>query len=551
MEPFSAVEFLGALAVFIYGIRLSRIGVQLFAGNRLQSLISSLTDNRFAGLGVGVIVTLILQSSTATTVMLVSFAATGAITLPQAMGVILGSDIGTALVVILLSVKKISEIALLILVVGVALDILSQRKRTRYLSMMLLGFGFVFFGMHLMILATSPLRGNHLLVEIFEALAQNPAYAFCAAVVFTALVQNSATTLGLCIALAFSNLISLPDAVPLVLGANVGTCASSLLNSFGGGTSARRVALSHLLFKLSGAIIAMFFLVPITKLLADFFSYSSALGTNPAAQIAFTHVGFNLCLSILFLPFINQGAWLVRKLVPEPFHSGEEIFGPKYLDPKSLETPALAFANARREILRMAEIGLEMFVKTIAVFERDDHDLLSYVEEQDDKVDILDRATKFFLAKISQETLTSEQARMQLNLVAITSDLEEICDVVNKNVLELAEKKIQKGRHFSIDGWNEIKDVHAKIVENYGLMLSSLTSKDETIARKVMRHEKHLAVLEDRYREAHLLRLHKGLKETIETSSIHLDLLANFRRINSKLTAIVRTTIPVSESRGR
>jgi phosphate:Na+ symporter len=547
MAPFSALAFLGAMAIFMYGIRLSRIGVQLFAGDRLRPLISSLTDNRLSALVVGILTTLILQSSTATTVMLVGFAATGAITLAQAMGVLLGADIGTTFVVLLFSVKHIADYALLLLVVGVVLDISSRRKKTRYLSMIILGFGFVFFGMKLMVQATVPLQQSPLVSQVFEAFAATPLYAFFAAAAFTALVQNSATTIGIAIALAFSGLLGLPEALPIVIGANVGTCAGSLLNSVGHGVAARRVAVAHLLIKSAGASLAMAFLPRFVALIDWISTFVPSLGQNPAPQTALGHLTFNVLLSLLFLPFITQGAWLVRKLVPEPFRAEDKPFGPKYLDAKSLETPPLAFSNARREILRMAEIASEMFAQTLTVFEKNDRELMSYIEEQDDKVDVLDRSIKFYLAKISQETLTSDQARIQLNLVGMTSDLEEICDIINKNVLELAEKKIQKDRQFSAEGWEEIREFHAKVLENFHLALAYLAAEDEVIARKMARHERHLAVLEDKYRQAHLLRLHKGLKETIETSSIHLDLLANFRRINTKLTAIVKAALPKKE----
>ncbi|MBI3541367.1 MAG: Na/Pi cotransporter family protein, partial [Deltaproteobacteria bacterium] len=507
-------------------------------------LISTLTRNRLQAVITGILVTLILQSSTATIVMLVGFASSGAITLSQAMGVILGADIGTTLVVILLSVKKIADYSLLLLIVGVVVDIFAERKRTRYVSMVLLGFGFVFFGMQLMVHVTSPLKESHLLAEIFSLLRDNPFYAFVASAIITSLVQNSATTLGLTIALAFSGLIGITEAIPLVLGANVGTCASSFLASINKGAMARQVAVSHLFFKLTGALIVMIFLEPVATFTESFLSHYPSLQPQVALQVALIHVGFNLLLSLFFLPFITQGAWAMKKVVPDPPESEGKPFGQKYLDPKALETPALAFANAKLALIRMAEIAGDMFRQTIAVFERDDNDLMAFIEDQDDRVDILDREVKFYLAKISQEHLTPEQARMQLNLVAITSDLEEICDVINKNILELAAKKINKGRHFSAEGWKEIVDVHDKVAENFQLMLSTLTSEDEILARKINRHEKHLAQVEDHYREAHLQRLHKGMREAIETSSIHLDLLSNFRRINSKLTAIVKAAHP-------
>jgi phosphate:Na+ symporter len=414
--------------------------------------------------------------------------------------------------------------------------------------MIILGFGFVFFGMKLMVQTTAPLQQSHLLTEIFAVLGANPLYAFFAAAVFTALVQNSATTLGIAIALAFSGLLGLAETLPIVLGANVGTCAGSILHAVGGGPGARRVAAAHLLFKLTGAAIALALLPQFLDLIASIASRMPAFQGNAAAQTALSHLVFNLALSVFFLPFITQGAWAVRKLIPEPYQGEHKPFGPKYLDSKSLETPPLAFSNTRREILRMAEIASEMFARTITVFENNDRELMSYIEEEDDKVDVLDRSIKMYLAQISQETLTSDQARIQLNLVAMTSDLEEICDIINKNVLELAEKKIQKDRQFSEEGWKEIQGFHARVLENFHLALAYLAAEDQTIARKMARHERNLAVLEDKYREAHLLRLHKGLKETIETSSIHLDLLANFRRINTKLTAIVKAALPKKEN---
>ncbi|QQR79472.1 MAG: Na/Pi cotransporter family protein [Deltaproteobacteria bacterium] len=538
---FSIIAFLGAMAIFLYGIKLSRVGVQLLVGNRLKDLISTITQNRITALITGMVTTLILQSSTATTVMLVGFARSGVITLTQAMGVILGADIGTTFVVILFSIKEISEYALLLLVAGIILDFFRSKKAT-YLGMIFLGFGFVFFGMKLMIHSTMVLKDSHLILEIFSAFISTPATSFFLALLFTAAVQNSATTLGLSIALAFSGLLNLHSALPIVLGANVGTCFSSVLNSIGGGIEARRVALAHLFFKVTGAVIVMlfypFFLSQLDWMELQF----PQLLNNPSTGIAFMHVIFNMGLSVTFLPFIHQGGWLIQKILPESLNKTDRPFSSIYLNENSLSTPALAFANAKREILRMAEIALNMFQETITVFEKNDADLIVNVEVKDDKIDILDREIKFYLAKISQENLSQEQARMQLNLVSITCDLEEICDVINKNILELAAKKISKARHFSAEGWKEIVEMHAKVLENFQLAISIFTTEDKGLAQQMLRHEKHMTFMEDKYRESHLHRLHQGLKETLKTSSIHLDLLSNFHRINAKLTSIVRAT---------
>ncbi|MBI2083446.1 MAG: Na/Pi cotransporter family protein [Deltaproteobacteria bacterium] len=548
MEAFSGLAFLGAIAIFIYGIRQSRAGLQLLAGNQLRSIISSLTENRFSSLLTGIVVTFILQSSAATTVMLVGLSANATISLIQAMGVILGADIGSTFVVVLLSLRGVADYALILLILGVLIDLFSKSKKTRYISMLFVGFGLVFFGMQLMIRTTSPLRESHLLQEIFSLLTLRPWYTFIGAVLFTAFAQNAATTLGLSIAMAFSGLIDLSQAIPIVLGANVGTCMPSLLASVGSTRPAKQVALSHLVFKTTGAMICMVFVTHLHSFFAKGSFWLHGVNTNIAIQIALAHLLFNLILSLSFLPFIKQGAWVVRKLIPEPLVPQDEIFRPKYLELRALETPVLAFANVKREILRMAEIACEMYQNVLKVFETDDLDLIKYIEDQDDKVDLLDREIKLFLAKISQESLTPEQANMQLSLLAIVSDLEEIGDIINKNILELAQKKIIKNRHFSKEGWQEICDFHSKVSENFQIAISTITTEDETLARKVARHEKRLVEIEAKYREAHLQRLHRGLKETIETSSIHLDLLSNFRRVNTKLYAIVRAALPDRES---
>lgn len=515
----------------------------MLAGDRLRSLVGSLTNNRLMAVGVGTVVTLILQSSTATTVMLVGFATTGAITLTQAMGVILGADIGTTFVVILLTLKQISDYALLMLIAGVLMEIISSRAKTRNISMVLLGFGFVFFGMQLLVRVTSPLRDNPLLSQIFAVLADHPFYALVAAMIFTGLVQNSATTLGLAIALSLGGLLQFREAVPIVLGANIGTCTGSLLHCLGGHPSARRVALSHLLFKLSGVFLALIFLNPFTSLIGRIAEHLSRLyPVSAAGQIALTHVVFNFLLSLFFLPLIPLGARFIQKIVPEPFRPEEQAFGPKYLDPSVLETPALAFANTKRELLRMAEIAFEMLRNALLYFKNGDSELKEYIEDQDDKVDILDRDIKMYLARLSQESLNPEQARLQLNLVAMTTDLEEVCDIINKNILDTAIKRLKRGQKFSSEGETEIVEMHSKVLENFQLAICAVTMEDEALARKVIRHDKDLIELEDRCRESHLYRLHKGMKDSIETSPLHLDLLSNLRRIDTKLVAIVRTT---------
>lgn len=535
----SFISFLGAVAIFLYGIRISRIGLQLWGGDRLRGLITSMTENHFMGVGVGIFVTLLLQSSSATVNMLVSFAGAGLMSLSQAMGVLLGADIGTTFVVILLSVRKISQYALLILVVGILLEMASKRKRTRYISMVLIGFGFIFFGLHLMVDQASLLKESKLFLEIIQFLSANTMYSLVLAALFTPFL-SSAGTIGLTIAFAFSGVLTFEQALPYVLGANLGTCFTSFASSFSGSSTGKQVAMAHLLFKLIGVMLCVPFLHPFAELINAVASHFPGLNESVAGRIALAHISFNFALSILFLPFIKQGVWLVEKLVPPTRAELENKFSPRYLDPQNLATPVLAFANVKREILRVADWVYEMFRDCIFCYEKSDPDLVDEIEERDDSVDLLDRETKLFLAKLSQESLTDEQAKLSLDLLSVTGALEEIGDIVVQNVLDMAGKKIHRGREFSEEGWKEIQDYHAKILQTFAWAISALTAGNQELAHKVIRNAEHLNQEHEDLRNKHLARLQSGLKETFETSSIHLDTLSAFSRVAVLLAEMVK-----------
>jgi len=244
------------------------------------------------------------------------------------------------------------------------------------------------------------------------------------------------------------------------------------------------------------------------------------------------------------MPFIKLAAALIEKMIPVPRDGENEKFRPRFLDVSSLEMPSLAFANVKREMLRMLDLDQGMFLDCLKVLDKNDRVLLEEIQSQDDQVDLLNREIKFFLAKLSQNDLSPEQADMELRLVEMTGILEEIGDIVNREILELADKKIRTGRRFSEEGWQELVDFHGKIMVNFGVAEGALTSEDETLARKLIRHNEQLSVVEREYRQAHLNRLHLGKKESLETSSIHLDLISNFYRVNFLLTKMVSKCMP-------
>lgn len=545
MNQFSMAQLLGGLAFFSFGLHSAREGLQLLAGDRLRGLITRLTDNRFKSFGLGIAMTLVLQSSGATTAMLVSFAGTQLLTLSQAFGVILGADVGTTAIIFLLAARKFTDYALYAMTLGFLCYLGSHRRRLRYVGSILYGFGLLFYGIHLLIQTMTPIREGPMVLAAFQLLAGQPLWGMMLAALLTALAHSSAATLGLAMGLAFSGVLSLESALPLVLGANVGTCITSIRASLGSNTNARRVAVAHLFTKVTGVVLAFPFLTwiafAIRTLCSHFHFVMSPFDGMAGLEIAVAHLLFNAGLAALFVPILPIGVWIVTRLVPEP-EGRPEPFGPRYLDPKALSTPALAFAQAKREILRIANIAHELYREALTLFDRsaDFPAVVEAVDAYDDKIDTLEKATRFYLAEISQESLTRAQGRSELALLGISADLEEIGDTISKEFVRLARKRFETQRIFSDVGWQEIGKFHRQVGALFDLTIAYITSAAPELATEIETQKEAVYEVEMALRQAHLQRLHEGLKESVESSSIHLDILNNLRRIGSKLWHITK-----------
>jgi phosphate:Na+ symporter len=523
----------GGLAIFLHGLGLAREGLQVLAGEKLRTILFALSSNRVVGLVSGAVVTTIVQSSTAVTVMLVGFAASSLMTLPQAMAVVLGADIGTTVTVQLIAFR-LSAYALLVVAVGFALRFFSHKRRARYGGEALMGLGLLFYGMKLMADATLPLRGSPLFGTVLDHLATTPFAGLAAGAVATVLMQGSAPTIGLLIALATSGSMSMAAAAPLVLGANIGTTVTPIVAAAGQPPAGKRVAFAHAAFKLLGVLGFLPFIGPFTRL-------AERTAPDVARQIANAHSIFNLCTALVFLPFVGLGARLVSRFYTD--EGARERFGPRYLDPRAIASPALAFGNAQREFLRMADIVADMVKECLRCFEGSGIDLATELESRDDHVDILNREIRFYLARLGQEAMTREQADRQMELIGLASDVENAGDLVNRNILALARKKAAHGLAFSREGWAEIRDFHAKVCDNLDLALVAFSTSDEEIARTVLRHRQKLGEIEAELREKHIARLNQGLRESLETSSVHLDLLAYLRMVNGYLASLAETVV--------
>jgi phosphate:Na+ symporter len=332
------------------------------------------------------------------------------------------------------------------------------------------------------------------------------------------------------LSLSHQGLVSLTDSVPVVLGANIGTCATALAASLRSPSDARRVAVAHIAFKVLGVVLVFPFIGPLAGLVAQ-------TSLDPARQVANAHTFFNLAISALFLPFAAVAARLIISLVPER-EQGDNPFRTRYLDDRYLDQPALAIGQATREALRMGDVAQSMLRDAMVVLRRDNPELLEEVERRDDQLDYLEREIKRFLTRLGHETMGPELSRKEIALISFIGNLENIGDIVDKNLMELARKKLYQGRKFSEAGEAELMEFHAMVSKNLERAIAAFAAGDHSLAQEVLDQRPLVRQRERELRESHLDRLRQGLAESLETSEIHLDVLTNLKRISSHVTAL-------------
>jgi phosphate:Na+ symporter len=526
----SLLSLVGGLATLLYGMRLSGEGLQRAAGSHLRHLLTSMTRTRLSAVAAGALVTALIQSSSATTLMLIGFVSAGLMTFRQSLGVILGADIGTTFTVQLLAFD-IRELAFVLIALGFGLSFFGRRGLVKNIGQAVLGFGFLFLGMRLMTDGIAPLTEHPLTRQVLVAFGASPAMGVIAGAVLSAGMASSAATIGVLLSLAHQGLLPLESAVPVVLGANIGTCAAALAASMRSTSEARRVAVAHIAFKVLGVVLVFPFIQPLTALVAE-------TAGDPARQIANAHTLFNVAISALFLPFAPLAARAVGALVPEE-ERGDSPFKTRYLDDRYLDQPSLALGQATREALRMGDVAQSMLRDALVVLRRDDPELLEEVERRDDQLDYLEREIKIFLARLGRETMSPDMAGREIALISFIGNLENIGDIVDKNLMELARKKLYQGRRFSEAGEAELIEFHGLISKNLERAIAAFAAADRALAKEVLDQRPVIRQKERELRESHLSRLRRGLAESLETSEIHLDVLTNLKRISSHITALV------------
>ncbi len=524
-------SIVGGLGLFIFGIKVMGDGLQKAAGQKMRDILSHLTNNRIIGTGLGALVTSVVQSSSATTVMVVGFVNAGLMTLVQAIPIIFGANIGTTITAQLIAFK-LTDYALPIIGVGAAMHLFGKRKKTKQMGEAILGFGVLFLGLSIMSSGVKPLGNSPIIKESFTRFSHNPFLGILVGTIATAIVQSSSVTTGIVLALASIGLLDINGALPIVLGTNIGTCVTAMLASIGTNLSAKRAAASHVMFNVFGTMIAII-LLPIYRLLV---LQSSA---DLMRQIANFHTIFNVVNTAIFIGFTAFFARFVEKIVP-----GKEITverGPKYLAKNLLNTPSIAIDAARKEILRTLGFAKEMVENSTKAFYERNRKELQKVVAREDMIDELQEAITDYLVKITEREITEKEASMIPSLIHTINDIERIADHA-VNIAELAERRIDYGLKFSKQAYEEAKRVDSIIKEMINDSTTAFQNNDKNLAKSVLNKEKRVNNLVIEYRGTHVDRLSKGIcKHT--SSVVFIDLLMNFEKIGDHLTNIAQATL--------
>jgi len=489
--PTMTSGLLGGLAIFLFGMEQMSEAMRIVAGLRMRDVLSRLTSNRWAGLLTGSVVTAVVQSSSVTTVMVVGFITAGLMTFSQALGIILGANIGTTLTVQIIAFK-VTQYALLLVAIGFILLFTGKGKRKWY-GQWLMGLGLLFVGMDLMGSSMAPLRDYPPFIRLMAATG-NPLFGILAAATFTALVQASSATIGLAIVFASQGLVPLETGIAFVLGANVGTCITAGLAAIGKPREAVRASAAHILFNIVGALIVLPFLQPFTELIRTLsplatsgVSVAVAQAAVVPRQIANAHTLFNVTISMLFLPFVPWIERIIDILVPDKAYVDDpKMIKPRYLDESLLGTASLALGLARREVSRIGDILEQMMAKVPAAVFQGDLEAVAEIRAMDDQVDALYTAVTQYLAKIGQKNLSDVVANAVLGAMSALTELEAIGDIMENNLAHLAQVNAGGTIQITPESMVELNGLHRQVTRSLTSALTAFLTESRDAAEEVM-----------------------------------------------------------------
>jgi phosphate:Na+ symporter len=513
------VLLFGGVSFFLYGMTMASNALEKLTASRITGLLNQLSHSQFLAIVVGVSLTTLLQSSGAVTSMLVGLGSAKVISLQQVMGVIIGTAIGSTLTVQLISFN-LGQYGLPLFIVFFTIFFVAKKPGIKSFSMVFMGFGLLFFGLALISTAAHYYSDLEWVKTYTKTLQANPHLSLVISMVFCAFVHSSAVTIGLAMSLAHAGAITLNDALFWVYGANIGTTSTALFAAVGSNHIGKQVAWAHFFYKVLSVL--MFLIEPIHTSLVKILQY---FDTTVERSIANGHLLFNLVSAALFYPFIKPAARLIEKMFPK---LAKDDFTAEYLSLNNYQSSALAVSYANREIMRTADIVLSMIQDSVKLFNTSDASMIESIKERDNKVDFLYRETKMFLLDHANKSATAVHQNI-MDMIMFLSDLERAADSIDINLITLAIKKNALKLEFSNEGWEEIVQMHASVVKVAMMAINAYNNRE--MCEDAIQLKRDLAKLEISMRENHITRLNRGLRESINTSSIHLDLLSEYKRI--------------------
>jgi len=532
------LNLLAAIALLVWGTHIVRTGMLRLFGENLRLVLARSFSNRGSALLAGMGVTGLVQSSTATCLILASFAGKGLVATSAALAVMLGADVGTALMAVVYSFD-LSWLSPLLIFVGVVMFIPRQDTTAGRLGRLLIGLGLITLSLQLIVGATKPLIDSPPVRALLVALPNDVLLDIVVGAALTVLSYSSLAIVLLTATLAAAGMVPPTVALGLVIGANLGSGVLALLATARAEPAARRLPLGNLVFKATGALIAI-------PLLPYALPWLRQVSGEVHQQVVGFHLGFNVALALLFIAFTGVLGRLVDRWLPA-VDRGVDRDRPRHLDPVALATPSLAISCAAREALHQADVVETMLRGALDVIRHNDLELAERLRQKDDTVDELYTAIKFYLTQISREALSDREGRRWGDVLSFTINMEQVGDIIERVLQDVEDKKIRKDRSFSEAGMAEICHLHERLMANLRLAMSVFLDGHLRDAQKLLEEKARFRDLEHEYAANHIARLQDNTAQSIETSSLHLDLISELKRINSHLCSIA---YPILESAG-
>jgi phosphate:Na+ symporter len=533
------LDLMGGVALLLWGLHMVLSGVLRAFGPDLRRVLGKALGNRSSAFAAGLGLTALLQSSTATGLMTASLAADGVVSLVPALAIMLGANVGTTLIVQLLSFD-ISAIAPVLFVIGLVTFRVGGSSLTRAIGRIAIGLGLILLALHILLDTLAPAEQAPAVRALLASITNDPVLCILIAAALTWAAHSSVAVVLLVMSLAFSQFVTPEAALALVLGANLGSAINPLIEAgVRGDPASRRLPVGNLINRLVGILIALALLHPIAQAL-------SAWQPDAAKLTAEFHLLFNVALAAIFIGLLDAEAWLLVRILPEKKRP-DDISVPRYLDDAALENPPLALANAARETLRMGDTVEAMLHDVMTALMNNDRALASNVSRLDNVVDRLNEAIKLYITRLTRDSLDEREGRRAMEIVSFTINLEHIGDIIDKNLSELATKKIKRRYQFSPEGAAELTAFHKRVCESLQAAFGIFMTGDVEAARKLLREKSELRTAELDAADRHFDRLREGRPESLETTSLHLDVLADLKRIHSHICSVA---YPVLEAAG-